>query len=171
MQSLCCPKGPGVVKGHPSVIWPLTFALGDFTQKGELQQSTRNLGEDVEGIWIVDEQRWGCHDDHGPWWGGSPRSQWWRKQSRHSQEAETRLPHLLLRLPPSLLLPPCPLSPSPLPERVGPWAWISVKPWRENAPWNYTAPAKGAAICFSFRPFPCTQGIKPFWSGAASPSW
>ena len=39
MHSPFCPKGPGVdLRGHPSVIWPLTFDMGDLTQKGELDQ-------------------------------------------------------------------------------------------------------------------------------------
>jgi len=35
---------------------------------------------------------------------------------------------------------------------LAPKAWITVKPWIENTPWNFMAPAKGLPSAFSFFP-------------------
>lgn len=158
----CWPKGASIctLAADLWLVWPHS--------KSEADQSTRDLHEvtwreagllasrDGAGVFIMGFG-WAKATDQG--------------NSGHSPgRGDLTLPPFV-KISPSLLLPPCPLSPSPLPERIGPWAWISVKPWRENAPWNYMAPAKGVAICFFFRPFSSTQCIKPLRSGAVSPSW
>lgn len=70
--------------------------------------------------------------------------------------------------------PPRPLS-NHCQRKLAPKAWITVKPWIENTPWNFMAPAKGQPSAFSSPPPPfffiaIPQSIKPLLSAPPLPA-
>lgn len=69
--------------------------------------------------------------------------------------------------------PPRPLS-NHCQRKLAPKAWITVKPWIENTPWNFMAPAKGLPSAFSSPPLSffiaIPQSIKPLLSAPPLPA-
>lgn len=129
-------------KGHYKLVTSLKMWAQPSQQKlkwGDVEGSGLLTNRDGAGVAIT--SLGGAQKATGP------------GNSGHCPEAEIWLPHLLLRPLSFSQLPPAPWVHSAL-ERTGPWAWISVKPRGENAPWNHVAPEKGATICFFFHRFP-----------------